>query len=280
MIYSNNKTLHNFWIINVASVALSMLFHDSLAADTVFTPPESTVTQAALPVTKATIAPLSRKIGVSGIYQNNEGVAYQFLNTLSIDLAKNRSGLFKENDQPSLPMDDASGSGTVDQYVLINGEKKHISTVMREQVVAATCRAAAETFSATDLGKTVKAIEQKIARCFVVELSKNRFADHAELYLPGEGSLPDEKIDKEYAFSLGSSFYTTTDSLKGEYALEFKALYQNCQVSVEHDFNRQETVLLFENSLLNNFLNVSASLCLEKEADGPTSAMISLAWQL
>ncbi|MFZ5562904.1 MAG: hypothetical protein ACOZBW_02555 [Thermodesulfobacteriota bacterium] len=280
MIYSNNRTLHNFWIINVASVALGMLFHDNLAADMAPVLAGPTAIQSTSLKVESKSTPADHRIGISGILRDNGGIVFQFLNTLSLDLADRNAWLCAEAAPASPTADESADAKAIDQYVLINGEKKHISAVKRGQVVSAACRAAAETLGATGLGQKVRAIERELARYFVVEVSKDRFADHADLFLPGEGILPDKKTEKEYTVCLGTSLYTATDSLKGRYALELNALYHGCHVNITHDFGHGETALLVENDPLNRLLNLSASFYLEKKTDGPASAMISFSWQL
>ena len=92
--------------------------------------------------------------------------------------------------------------------------------------------------------------------------------------------MPAESSEKEYAVSLGSSFYSNTNSLAGEYALEIKAVYRSCKLNAEYDFGNNKAGFLIENSILNSALGVNASLAMIKEASASPAWVFNISWKL
>ncbi len=274
----NRKTTSR-WIIKAVVITLGMLIPVGSTADTLF-PATDTPAPTVIDFTNGLQRPsVDSKIRISGIGNNGEGVVYQFLNILSHDLTESDAWLFMEDEDDFLRRDITSHASRISQYILLNGEPRHLSSIRRKQVLKASSRAAARILADTKPGKTLIAIEEKLARYFVIELSKNRFEEGPTLLLPGEATPSERKTEKEYAVSLGTSFYTSTDSLDGSYSLELEGFYRGCRFRTEYDFGHAELAFMLEHNLLNRFFNARAAFSWVKEADNSVSGRFQVSWE-
>ncbi|MDY6904826.1 MAG: hypothetical protein SWH61_09070 [Thermodesulfobacteriota bacterium] len=224
----------------------------------------------------------SHKVRFTGIYYNkeNHGIVSRYLKALSLELVENSSWYVADYDESNKYVDSDARASWMYQEMLIGGEKVSVARLMRDQAVAASCRAAAETFNATRLGRRIKALEKVLSSYFMIEFSKGKDEAAAHLHLPGDTSMPVETAEKAYGISLGSSFYSSTDSLEGKYALEVEAVYHSCTLNAQYDVGSDKTGFLFENRILNKALGINASLAMIKEADEPPAWVFRVSGKL
>lgn len=194
------------------------------------------------------------KIYIRGGNKEGKGVVNQFVENITMDLLEDITE-FDSMESMNYYMGHDSLIAEINQYKMFNGEIREVNYIKRRMATGAVLNSAMKYFETTPIYNDLKSFEESISKYFIIEYRKGISDNQGALYLPGALTPEKQTKDNLYKISLSTLFYSSTDSFKGYYSLEFKFSYLGTETSTLYDFGKNEFKFRLKNDNLNSYLS-------------------------